>query len=156
MEYSINSYAWPWRIQWSFESLVDPDLDGLETINCEPLQPQMARLTVLSCDHKTRLINETVKLLIMWKSSLICHSWCMDIFGLLSVPFSFFPTSWMFMMCFMYLELVWFVFIYFLSPTATINLNSSNDSWYGGLKDVIKDQQTEAVWVSEGRVNIVL
>lgn len=36
--------------------------------------------------------------------------------------------------------------------TATINLNSSNDSWYGSLKDVIKDQQTEAVWVSEGKV----
>ncbi|XP_077331098.1 tight junction protein 2 isoform X3 [Lithobates pipiens] len=37
--------------------------------------------------------------------------------------------------------------------TATINLNSSNDSWYGSLKDVIKDQQTEAVWVSEGKVD---
>ncbi|XP_075453764.1 tight junction protein 2 isoform X3 [Ascaphus truei] len=35
--------------------------------------------------------------------------------------------------------------------TATVNLNSSNDSWYGSLKDVIKDQQTEAVWVSEGK-----
>ncbi|KAM9331498.1 tight junction protein 2-like [Gastrophryne carolinensis] len=35
--------------------------------------------------------------------------------------------------------------------TATVNLNSANDSWYGSLKDVIKDQQTEAVWVSEGR-----
>ncbi|KAM5194774.1 tight junction protein 2 isoform 2-T2 [Mantella aurantiaca] len=35
--------------------------------------------------------------------------------------------------------------------TATVNLNSSNDGWYGSLKDVIKDQQTEAVWVSEGR-----
>ncbi|XP_068092235.1 tight junction protein ZO-2 isoform X3 [Hyperolius riggenbachi] len=37
--------------------------------------------------------------------------------------------------------------------TATINLNSANDSWYGSLKDVIKDQQTEAVWVSEGRAD---
>ncbi|KAM3937657.1 tight junction protein 2 isoform 2-T2 [Leptodactylus fuscus] len=37
--------------------------------------------------------------------------------------------------------------------TATINLNSSNDSWYGSLKDVIKDQQTEAVWVSEGKTD---
>ncbi|XP_066460293.1 tight junction protein ZO-2 [Eleutherodactylus coqui] len=37
--------------------------------------------------------------------------------------------------------------------TATINLNASNDSWYGSLKDVIKDQQREAVWVSEGRVD---
>ncbi|XP_018411149.1 PREDICTED: tight junction protein ZO-2-like isoform X1 [Nanorana parkeri] len=35
--------------------------------------------------------------------------------------------------------------------TATINLNSSNDSWFGSLKDVIKAQQTEAVWVSEGK-----
>ncbi|KAM4710379.1 tight junction protein 2-like isoform 2-T2 [Discoglossus pictus] len=37
--------------------------------------------------------------------------------------------------------------------TATINLNSANDSWYGSLKDVIKDQQTEAVWVSEGKAD---
>lgn len=37
--------------------------------------------------------------------------------------------------------------------TATINLNSSNESWYGSLKDVIKDQQTEAVWVSEGKTD---
>ncbi|XP_072260276.1 tight junction protein 2 isoform X2 [Pyxicephalus adspersus] len=37
--------------------------------------------------------------------------------------------------------------------TGTVNLNSSNDSWYGSLKDMIKDQQTEAVWVSEGRVD---
>ncbi|XP_075064750.1 tight junction protein 2 isoform X2 [Mixophyes fleayi] len=35
--------------------------------------------------------------------------------------------------------------------TATINLNSSNESWYGSFKDVIRDQQTEAVWVSEGK-----
>ncbi|XP_044128735.1 tight junction protein ZO-2-like isoform X1 [Bufo gargarizans] len=37
--------------------------------------------------------------------------------------------------------------------TATINLNSSNDGWYGSLKDVIKDQQREAVWVSEGKAD---
>ncbi|KAG8595716.1 hypothetical protein GDO81_001604 [Engystomops pustulosus] len=37
--------------------------------------------------------------------------------------------------------------------TATINLNSANDSWYGSLKDVIRDQQTEAVWVSEGKAD---
>ncbi|XP_056379027.1 tight junction protein ZO-2-like isoform X2 [Hyla sarda] len=37
--------------------------------------------------------------------------------------------------------------------TATINLNSSNDSWYGSLKDVIKDQQREAVWVSEEKAD---
>ncbi|XP_075684000.1 tight junction protein 2 isoform X2 [Rhinoderma darwinii] len=37
--------------------------------------------------------------------------------------------------------------------TATINLNSSNDSWYGSLKDVVKGQQTEAVWVSEGKAD---
>ncbi|XP_073428341.1 tight junction protein 2 isoform X2 [Dendrobates tinctorius] len=37
--------------------------------------------------------------------------------------------------------------------TATINLNSANDSWYGSIKDVIKSQQTEAVWVSEGKTD---
>ncbi|XP_069817966.1 tight junction protein ZO-2-like isoform X2 [Dendropsophus ebraccatus] len=37
--------------------------------------------------------------------------------------------------------------------TATINLNSSNDSWFGSLKDVIRDQQREAVWVSEGKAD---
>lgn len=37
--------------------------------------------------------------------------------------------------------------------TATINLNSANDSWYGSLKDTIQQQQGEAVWVSEGKVS---
>ncbi|XP_073525959.1 tight junction protein 2 isoform X2 [Phyllobates terribilis] len=37
--------------------------------------------------------------------------------------------------------------------TSTINLNSANDSWYGSIKDVIKSQQTEAVWVSEGKTD---
>ncbi|XP_015261389.1 PREDICTED: tight junction protein ZO-2 isoform X1 [Gekko japonicus] len=36
--------------------------------------------------------------------------------------------------------------------TATINLNSANDSWYGSLKDTIQQQQGEAVWVSEGKL----
>ncbi|XP_008164218.2 tight junction protein ZO-2 isoform X2 [Chrysemys picta bellii] len=36
--------------------------------------------------------------------------------------------------------------------TATINLNSANDSWYGSLKDIIQQQQVEAVWVSEGKM----
>ncbi|XP_018099322.1 tight junction protein ZO-2 isoform X2 [Xenopus laevis] len=35
--------------------------------------------------------------------------------------------------------------------TATINLSSANDSWYGSIKDVIKEQQTQAVWVSDGK-----
>ncbi|XP_074186625.1 tight junction protein 2 isoform X12 [Rhinolophus sinicus] len=35
--------------------------------------------------------------------------------------------------------------------TATINLNSANDSWFGSLKDAIQHQQGEAVWVSEGK-----
>ncbi|XP_041420123.1 tight junction protein ZO-2 isoform X3 [Xenopus laevis] len=35
--------------------------------------------------------------------------------------------------------------------TATINLSSANDSWYGSIKDAIKEQQTQAVWVSEGK-----
>ncbi|XP_004397590.1 PREDICTED: tight junction protein ZO-2 isoform X5 [Odobenus rosmarus divergens] len=36
--------------------------------------------------------------------------------------------------------------------TATINLNSANDSWFGSLKDIIQHQQGEAVWVSEGKM----
>ncbi|XP_053152760.1 tight junction protein ZO-2 isoform X3 [Hemicordylus capensis] len=36
--------------------------------------------------------------------------------------------------------------------TATINLNSANDGWYGSLKDTIEQQQGEAVWVSEGKL----
>ncbi|KAJ6669565.1 hypothetical protein lerEdw1_000114 [Lerista edwardsae] len=36
--------------------------------------------------------------------------------------------------------------------TATINLNSANDGWYGSLKDTIEQQQNEAVWVSEGKL----
>uniref|UniRef100_A0A8C5Q7C3 Tight junction protein ZO-2 n=1 Tax=Leptobrachium leishanense TaxID=445787 RepID=A0A8C5Q7C3_9ANUR len=35
--------------------------------------------------------------------------------------------------------------------TAYITLNSANDSWFGSLKDIVRDQQTESVWVSEGR-----
>ncbi|NWI15231.1 ZO2 protein, partial [Crypturellus soui] len=37
--------------------------------------------------------------------------------------------------------------------TATINLNSANDSWYGSLKDTIQQQQGETVWVSEGKMD---
>ncbi|NWX95872.1 ZO2 protein, partial [Nothoprocta ornata] len=37
--------------------------------------------------------------------------------------------------------------------TATINLNSANDSWYGSLKDTIQQQQGETVWVSEGKLD---
>uniref|UniRef100_A0A8C3YM30 Tight junction protein 2 n=1 Tax=Catagonus wagneri TaxID=51154 RepID=A0A8C3YM30_9CETA len=36
--------------------------------------------------------------------------------------------------------------------TATINLSSANDSWFGSLKDTIQHQQGEAVWVSEGKM----
>ncbi|XP_060136026.1 tight junction protein ZO-2 isoform X1 [Zootoca vivipara] len=36
--------------------------------------------------------------------------------------------------------------------TATIDLNSANDGWYGSLKDTIHQQQSEAVWVSEGKL----
>ncbi|KAG8130624.1 hypothetical protein E2320_017309 [Naja naja] len=35
--------------------------------------------------------------------------------------------------------------------TASIDLNSGNDGWYGSLKDTIQQQQNEAVWVSEGK-----
>ncbi|KAM6902727.1 tight junction protein ZO-2a isoform 3-T3 [Xenentodon cancila] len=37
--------------------------------------------------------------------------------------------------------------------TATIDLNSSNDAWYGGVKDSIREQQDRAVWVSEGKLD---
>ncbi|XP_004838228.1 tight junction protein ZO-2 isoform X2 [Heterocephalus glaber] len=36
--------------------------------------------------------------------------------------------------------------------TATINLNSANDSWFGTLKDTIQNQQGQAVWVSEAKM----
>ncbi|XP_062985386.1 tight junction protein ZO-2 isoform X1 [Elgaria multicarinata webbii] len=36
--------------------------------------------------------------------------------------------------------------------TDTIDLNSANDGWYGSLKDTIQQQQGEAVWVSEGKL----
>uniref|UniRef100_A0A8C6YEJ8 Tight junction protein 2 n=1 Tax=Naja naja TaxID=35670 RepID=A0A8C6YEJ8_NAJNA len=36
--------------------------------------------------------------------------------------------------------------------TASIDLNSGNDGWYGSLKDTIQQQQNEAVWVSEGKL----
>ncbi|XP_034047803.1 tight junction protein ZO-2a isoform X4 [Thalassophryne amazonica] len=37
--------------------------------------------------------------------------------------------------------------------TATIDLNSANDAWYGSVKDSIRDQQDRAVWVSEGKLD---
>ncbi|XP_030049706.1 tight junction protein ZO-2 [Microcaecilia unicolor] len=37
--------------------------------------------------------------------------------------------------------------------TATINLNSANDAWYGSLKDSVRIQQGESVWVSEGKTD---
>ncbi|XP_051056087.1 tight junction protein ZO-2 isoform X4 [Phodopus roborovskii] len=36
--------------------------------------------------------------------------------------------------------------------TATINVNAANDGWFGSLKDSIQQQQGEAVWVSEGKM----
>uniref|UniRef100_A0AAY4CBT2 Tight junction protein 2b (zona occludens 2) n=1 Tax=Denticeps clupeoides TaxID=299321 RepID=A0AAY4CBT2_9TELE len=36
--------------------------------------------------------------------------------------------------------------------TAAIELNSANDAWYGSVKDSIREQQTQAVWVSEGKL----
>uniref|UniRef100_A0A667Y8M1 Tight junction protein 2 n=1 Tax=Myripristis murdjan TaxID=586833 RepID=A0A667Y8M1_9TELE len=36
--------------------------------------------------------------------------------------------------------------------TATIDLNSANDAWYGSVKDSIREQQMQAVWVSEGKL----
>ncbi|KAI7797996.1 putative tight junction protein ZO-2-like, partial [Triplophysa rosa] len=37
--------------------------------------------------------------------------------------------------------------------TAVIDLNSANDAWYGSLKETIRQQQTQAVWVSEGKLD---
>ncbi|MFT7813546.1 tight junction protein ZO-2 isoform X2 [Arapaima gigas] len=37
--------------------------------------------------------------------------------------------------------------------TATIDLNSANDAWYGSVKDSIREQQAQAVWVSEGKLD---
>nr|XP_046230745.1 tight junction protein ZO-2a isoform X2 [Scatophagus argus] len=37
--------------------------------------------------------------------------------------------------------------------TATIDLNSANDAWYGNVKDSIQEQQDRAVWVSEGKLD---
>ncbi|XP_051278111.1 tight junction protein ZO-2 isoform X3 [Dicentrarchus labrax] len=36
--------------------------------------------------------------------------------------------------------------------TATIDLNSANDAWYGSVKDSIREQQMQAVWVSDGKL----
>uniref|UniRef100_A0A8D3ASD9 Tight junction protein ZO-2-like n=1 Tax=Scophthalmus maximus TaxID=52904 RepID=A0A8D3ASD9_SCOMX len=36
--------------------------------------------------------------------------------------------------------------------TATIDLNSANDAWYGAVKDSIQQQQDRAVWVCEGKL----
>ncbi|KAG7481224.1 hypothetical protein MATL_G00064340 [Megalops atlanticus] len=37
--------------------------------------------------------------------------------------------------------------------TATIDLNSANDAWYGSVKELIREQQSKAVWVSEGKLD---
>uniref|UniRef100_A0A1A8F3B9 Tight junction protein 2a (Zona occludens 2) n=2 Tax=Nothobranchius korthausae TaxID=1143690 RepID=A0A1A8F3B9_9TELE len=37
--------------------------------------------------------------------------------------------------------------------TATIDLNSANDAWYGSVKDSIREQQDRAVWVSDGKMD---
>lgn len=38
------------------------------------------------------------------------------------------------------------------SFTATVDLNSAHDAWYGSLKDTIQEQQNKAVWVCESKV----
>uniref|UniRef100_A0A6Q2YJE3 Tight junction protein 2b (zona occludens 2) n=1 Tax=Esox lucius TaxID=8010 RepID=A0A6Q2YJE3_ESOLU len=40
--------------------------------------------------------------------------------------------------------------------TATIDVNSANDAWYGSVKDSIREQQTQAVWVSDGKTDLDL
>ncbi|XP_066506710.1 tight junction protein ZO-2a isoform X3 [Hoplias malabaricus] len=37
--------------------------------------------------------------------------------------------------------------------TATVDLNSAHDAWYGSLKDTIHEQQSRAVWVCEGKLD---
>ncbi|XP_063753655.1 tight junction protein ZO-2-like isoform X3 [Eleginops maclovinus] len=39
--------------------------------------------------------------------------------------------------------------------TATVDLNSANDAWYGSVKDSIREQQMQAVWVSDGKLEAV-
>ncbi|XP_041642832.1 tight junction protein ZO-2-like isoform X1 [Cheilinus undulatus] len=36
--------------------------------------------------------------------------------------------------------------------TATVDVNSANDAWYGSVKDSIREQQMQAVWVSDGKL----
>ncbi|KAJ8285198.1 hypothetical protein GJAV_G00023420 [Gymnothorax javanicus] len=38
--------------------------------------------------------------------------------------------------------------------TASIDLNSANDAWYGSVKELIREQQAQAVWVSEGKLGL--
>ncbi|XP_062870511.1 tight junction protein ZO-2a [Trichomycterus rosablanca] len=37
--------------------------------------------------------------------------------------------------------------------TATVNLNSAHDAWYGSLKDTIREEQNKAVWVCESKLD---
>ncbi|XP_069043395.1 tight junction protein ZO-2b isoform X2 [Lepisosteus oculatus] len=37
--------------------------------------------------------------------------------------------------------------------TATVDLNSANDAWYGSVKDSVREQQSQSVWVSEGKLD---
>ncbi|XP_039709359.1 tight junction protein 1 isoform X4 [Pteropus medius] len=37
--------------------------------------------------------------------------------------------------------------------TTTIHLNSLNDGWYGALKEAVQQQQSQLVWVSEGKAD---
>ncbi|KAK2823811.1 hypothetical protein Q7C36_020411 [Tachysurus vachellii] len=37
--------------------------------------------------------------------------------------------------------------------TATVDLNSAHDAWYGSLKDTIQEQQNNAVWVCENKLD---
>ncbi|XP_072289376.1 tight junction protein 2-like isoform X1 [Eucyclogobius newberryi] len=39
--------------------------------------------------------------------------------------------------------------------TASIDLNSANDAWYGSLKEIIREQQSQPVWVSDGKLEAV-
>lgn len=41
-----------------------------------------------------------------------------------------------------------------MASSASVDLNSANDAWYGSVKDSIQEQQDRAVWVCEGKVSL--
>lgn len=46
-------------------------------------------------------------------------------------------------------------YFFYFNLAETIDLNSSHDGWYGLVKDLIRDHQASAVWISEAKVCIL-